>query len=158
MHQEHQQLINTFYSCFAKADAEGMVACYADDVEFEDPAFGPLQGDDAKNMWRMLIGRSNGQLKIEYNGVWADDKKGGANWIATYLFSKTGRTVVNKIEANFEFENGKIKKHIDHFDIWKWSRQALGASGLLLGWTPFLKNKIRGNALAQLKSFSSKQR
>ena len=156
MHPQHQQLINTFYDCFAKADAEGMVACYADDVEFEDPAFGPLHGNDAKNMWRMLIGRSNGQLKLTYNNVWADDKKGGANWIATYPFSKTGRTVVNEIEANFEFENGKIKKHIDRFDIWKWSRQALGTSGFLLGWTPFLKNKIRGNALAQLRNFSAK--
>jgi ketosteroid isomerase-like protein len=157
MHQQHQQLIETFYRSFSQADAESMVACYADDIDFEDPAFGPLHGNDAKNMWRMLVGRSNGQLNVVFTDVWADESKGGARWTATYPFSKTGRRVVNKIEASFEFENGKIKKHIDRFDFWKWSSQALGISGTLLGWTPFLKNKIRSNALAQLKSFSSKQ-
>jgi ketosteroid isomerase-like protein len=47
---DNKQLIEKFYQCFASADAEGMVNCYADDIEFKDPAFGLLKGNDAKNM------------------------------------------------------------------------------------------------------------
>lgn len=143
-------LIEKFYTAFAHADAEAMVSCYADDIAFEDPAFGPLKGDDAKNMWRMLV---NPGLSLIFSKVWADDNRGGAHWEATYTFSKTGRKVINKIDADFEFRDGKISKHTDHFNFWKWSAQALGTPGLLLGWTPFLRNKVRQQALERLRNF-----
>ena len=38
--------------------------------------------------------------------------------------------------------DGKIIKHTDIFDLWEWSKQALGVSGYLLGWSGFMKNKI----------------
>lgn len=143
-------LIEQFYTAFAKADAEGMVACYHKDIEFEDPAFGPLKGDDARNMWRMLV---NPGLKLEFSKVQADEHTGTAHWEAHYTFSKTGNKVLNKIDAAFEFKDGKIIKHKDHFDFWKWSRQALGMPGLLMGWSPFLKNKVRQQALERLHKF-----
>ncbi|MDB5894551.1 MAG: snoaL-like protein, partial [Rhodoferax sp.] len=34
-----------------------------------------------------------------------------------------------------------------------WSRQALGAPGMLLGWTPMLRNKVRAQAAANLRKF-----
>jgi ketosteroid isomerase-like protein len=143
-------LIEQFYTAFAKADAEGMVACYHKDIEFEDPAFGPLKGNDARNMWRMLV---NPGLKLEFSKVQADEHTGSAHWEAHYIFSKTGNKVLNKIDAAFEFKDGKIIKHKDHFDFWKWSRQALGMPGLLMGWSPFLKNKVRQQALSRLHKF-----
>jgi ketosteroid isomerase-like protein len=143
-------LIEKFYSAFAHADAEGMVSCYTDDINFEDPAFGILKGEDAKNMWRMLV---NPGLSLIFSKVWAGDNKGSAHWEATYTFSKTGRKVVNKIDAEFEFRDGKISKHTDHFSFWKWSAQALGTPGLLLGWTPFLRSKVRQQALERLHNF-----
>lgn len=143
-------LIEKFYSSFAHADAEGMISCYTEDITFEDPAFGILKGEDAKNMWRMLV---NPGLSLIFSKVWADDNKGSAHWEATYTFSKTGRKVVNKIDAEFEFKDGKISKHTDHFNFWKWSAQALGTSGILLGWTSFLRNKVRLQALERLRNF-----
>ncbi len=151
----HKELIEHFYTCFARADAEGMAACYADDVVFEDPAFGILKGETASNMWRMLV---NPGLKLTFNEVWAQGNKGGAHWEAAYTFSKTGRKVLNKIDASFEFSNGRISKHTDHFDFWKWAGQALGTPGKLLGWTPFLKNKVRMQALERLQQFERKNR
>ena len=144
-------LIETFYTAFAHADAEGMVRCYADDIVFEDPAFGRLQGEDAKNMWRMLV---NPGLSLIFNNVWTEGDTGGAHWEATYTFSKTGRRVVNKIDAGFVFREGLICRHRDHFDFWKWSAQALGTPGMLFGWTPFLKNKVRQQALERLRHFA----
>lgn len=149
----HTELIEKFYTSFANADAGGMISCYTDDIEFEDPAFGRLTGDQAKNMWLMLV---NPGLSLVFNKVWADENKGGAHWEATYTFSKTGRKVVNKIDAEFEFRDGLICKHTDHFNFWKWSSQALGMPGILLGWTPFLKNKVRQQALGRLEKFNNK--
>jgi hypothetical protein len=128
-----------------------MISCYHDEIQFEDPAFGLLKGEDAKKMWRVLMKRSNGQIKITFSDVQADEKKGNANWRAEYLFSQTGRNVVNVISARFEFRDGKIIKHTDTFNLWKWSRQALGLSGYLLGWTSFMQKKIRERSRKLLK-------
>lgn len=147
----NQELIEQFYTSFSKSDVAGMLSCYDDAIEFEDPAFGKLQGDQAKNMWRMLVKPG---LELTFRDVWIDGDNGGAHWEAKYVFSKTGRKVTNNIDATFEFRNGKIIKHKDVFDFWKWSRQALGLPGLLLGWSPFLRNKVRSQALTQLKKFS----
>ena len=151
---KNEELITKFYSSFAEGNADEMISCYNDAVEFSDPAFGLLKGEDAKNMWRMLIERSKGNLKIEFKNVSANDEKGSADWTAQYLFTKTGRNVYNMIHAEFEFHDGKIIRHRDNFDIWKWSKQALGIPGILFGWSSFMQNKIRQNALESLKQFT----
>jgi hypothetical protein len=81
------------------------------------------------------------------------EEYGSCNWIAMYTFSKTGRQVINDVRAHFKFYDGKIVEHMDDFDLWKWSRQALGTPGLLFGWTPFLQQKIRKNAKASLRKY-----
>ena len=145
----NKELITEFYSAFASHDHKRMVACYHDDIEFNDPAFGTLKGDQAKAMWRMLIERSEGKLKV----VFSDVTESSAHWEAFYLFSKTGRNVHNKIDARFEFKNGKIYRHYDHFNLWAWSRQALGVSGLLLGYTSFFKNKLQAQTRKLLNDY-----
>jgi ketosteroid isomerase-like protein len=153
---ENEQLIRQFYESFARHDAAKMIECYASDVEFFDPAFGSLKGADAKNMWRMLVERGGGTIRIDFSNVRADAAKGSADWTADYLFSKTGRQVFNEIHAEFEFRDGKIIRHADTFDIWKWSRQALGPVGFLFGWSSALQNKIRQNALKSLREYSER--
>ena len=147
------ELITKFYESFSNANAEGMTDCYHENIRFEDPAFGTLIGNDAKNMWRMLIERSKGEIKITFSDIKANDTKGTAKWIAEYNFSKTGRKVINHVSAEFEFQEGKIIKHIDHFDIWKWSMQAFGWKGYLLGWTSFMKNKIQKESNLLLRDY-----
>src|SRR5687767_11568265 len=112
-----------------------MAACYAPEATFDDPAFPGLKGDQPGAMWRMLTGRSK-DLEIQLVEHEADDERGSAHWLADYTFGQTGRKVHNDVKASFRFENGLIAEHKDSFDFWAWSRQALGAPGLLLGWTP----------------------
>jgi ketosteroid isomerase-like protein len=138
---DNKAIIEKFYTSFANADAAGMTSCYHDKIEFEDPGFGKLFGNDAKLMWQMLLSRSK-DLKVTFNNVEVNENKGSASWVADYVFAQTGRPVVNKISAQFEFADGKIIKHTDYFDLWKWTRQALGFKGYLLGWSSFMKNKI----------------
>jgi ketosteroid isomerase-like protein len=145
-------LLQRFYEAFDRRDAAAMGACYTDDVRFEDPAFGLLVGEQARGMWRMLCERGK-DLRVVASGIEADDMCGSAHWDATYTFSQTGRKVLNRIDAQFEFRDGLICAHRDRFDFWRWSRQALGAPGLLLGWTPLLQNKVRAQARANLDRY-----
>jgi ketosteroid isomerase-like protein len=148
----NEQLIEIFYLSFQKLDAEGMVGCYHADVEFSDPAFGKLQGAEAGAMWRMLCATAK-NFELAFSGVEADERTGKAHWEAQYDFSTTGRRVHNKIDAAFEFQDGKIIKHTDTFDFWNWSKQALGTTGTILGWTPLLRNKVQRQAREKLAKF-----
>lgn len=146
------ELIRRFYAAFALRDADAMAACYTDDVLFEDPAFGELRGEQARGMWRMLCAKAQ-DLRIEARDIHAGDEHGSAHWEAFYTFSQTGRPVHNRIDAAFRFRDGLICEHRDHFGFHRWSRQALGLPGLLLGWTPLLRNKVRAQARSNLARF-----
>ncbi len=128
------------------------MACYAPTVTFSDPVFPDLVGDQARGMWRMLCARGK-DLRIEFSEVRAGDHTGAAHWEAWYTFSASGRQVHNVIEASFTFAGGLIASHTDRFDLYRWSRQALGAKGVLLGWTPLVRHAIRGTAARSLQSF-----
>jgi ketosteroid isomerase-like protein len=151
----NEKLIEKFYSCFQARDYKGMAECYHHEVEFSDMVFPDLKGTKAKAMWQMLCQRA-ADLEITTNGIKADDKKGQAHWEAIYTFSKTGRKVHNKIDARFEFKDGKIIKHTDSFDLWRWSSMALGPKGLLLGWMPMVQSAIRKEANHNLDLFINK--
>lgn len=153
-----KQLIEQFYTAFANCDAETMVSCYHEDIVFHDPAFGELHGKHAGNMWRMLCAAQQGKqdFRIEYSDIRTDEQQGTAHWEAHYTFSQTGRKVFNKIDASFEFKDGKIIKHTDHFSLYKWASQAIGFKGSLLGWTSFFKNKLQQQTSKSLKRFEEK--
>jgi ketosteroid isomerase-like protein len=144
-------LIERFYSAFARLDGDAMAACYAPDAVFEDPAFGELHGDEPGAMWRMLTGRAT-DLEITLDEHTASGDTGRAHWLADYTF-QTGRKVHNDVQAKFRFENGLIADHRDSFSFYAWSRQALGPVGLVLGWTPLLHGATRKKARAQLDEF-----
>jgi ketosteroid isomerase-like protein len=150
---QNEATIYKFYTALANADSKSMCECYHPNVQFTDPAFGLLKGNDAHQMWKMLIKKSKGSIKIEFSDIKADQYIGSANWVATYNFSKTNRKVINKIEAQFQFKDDLIIKHTDHFDIWNWAKQALGIKGHLLGWTSFMQRKIQEQALSSLKHY-----
>lgn len=152
MSHANAELITRFYKAFQQLDAETMARCYAEDVQFSDPVFTDLRGAQAGDMWRMLCAKAQ-NFSLSFDGVTADEHSGRARWVATYTFSQTGNTVVNPIEASFRFRDGMISEHRDHFDLWKWARQALGAKGLLLGWAPFVQNAIRQQAGKGLAAF-----
>lgn len=154
MHQ-HQQLIETFYSAFAKKDFKTMAACYHSEVEFEDPAFGKLRGIEPSKMWEMLLTRSK-DLDLVFSNVMATEQRGSADWVATYTFTRTGNKVVNSIHAVFEFKDGKIVKHTDSFDLSKWFVSAFGWKGYLFSALPFLKSKFKQQAKQTLMNFISK--
>jgi ketosteroid isomerase-like protein len=152
-------LIRRLYAAFAALDAGAMAECYSSDARFDDEVFSLYGRDQVAAMWGMLCNatKANGRdvWRLEASGVSAADREGCAHWEAHYRFSSTGRMVHNRIEANFRFRDGEIFEHRDRFDFWAWSRQALGPTGLLLGWTPMLRNKVRAQAASKLALYQA---
>lgn len=150
-------IIETFYKAFNDLDAETMVDCYHDDIVFEDPAFGILKGNRAKNMWRMLCHSQKGKdFKITFSNVNSNENSGIAHWEAFYTFSKSNRKVHNKIEARFEFQDGKIIRHTDVFNLNNWAKQALGTFAYWYSFTLFFKKQLNEKSNKALTSFEKK--
>lgn len=139
---ENQELIAKFYKGFQQLNAEEMISCYHDKIEFDDPAFGRLKAEKAKAMWQMLCANAT-DLKIKYSNIHVNKNSGSARWEAWYTFGKTGRKVHNVIDAYFEMKDGKIIKHSDSFNLRRWAGQALGFKGYILGWTYFFKKNLQ---------------
>jgi limonene-1,2-epoxide hydrolase len=150
-------LIQQFYTAFQNKDYKSMQRAYHPEAVFHDPVFQNLSVEEVKAMWQMLV-TAGADLKIESSSVSADDQSGKCMWQAWYTFTTTGRKVHNVIYAKFEFKDGKIYRHNDHFDFWRWSKMALGTPGLLLGWTPLIRNKVRITARRRLEKFMKAER
>ena len=149
--------VERFYAAFARLDGAAMQACYAPDATFDDEVFSLKGQAQIGGMWRMLCAITKAKGMAHWKLVVSDITAHSAHWEAHYLFSATGRRVHNRIDAAFTFDgNSLITTHRDRFDFWTWSRQALGAPGLLLGWSPFLRNKVRAQAAASLQRFLGK--
>lgn len=154
--ERSRETIRRLYSAMDTHDGDAMAALYAPGARFEDPVFGPLTGEQAGDMWRMLTSRS-ADLRVELAEHSAEGDRGTARWIARYTFTPTGRPVTNDIRASFRFEDGLIVEHIDRFSFYRWARQALGPLGTLLGWAPPLRMALRRRALGDLERFSRKR-
>ena len=153
MTQNNTQLIENFYTGFSQGNAAAMTACYHNDIVFEDPAFGRLENGKPSKMWEMLMSRKKESTTLVFSNIEANETTGKANWTATYEYGDKNRKVINNVTANFKFKDGKIIEHIDTFDLWSWTKQALGFSGVLLGWSSFMRKKIQKTTNEQLNEY-----
>lgn len=151
------ELVEKFYTSFSKRDAKGMTECYHEEIVFQDPVFGTLKGERAVKMWEMLLSRGSESTTIVFENIKVTEENGSATWIAKYTYGENNRKVTNIVNANFKFKDGKIIEHIDYFDLWKWTKQAIGVVGYLVGWTPFMKSKIQKTTNQQLEDYIDKK-
>jgi ketosteroid isomerase-like protein len=149
----YEQRIVDFYAAFAARDAVKMAEQYHRDIAFTDPAFPMLRGDEATAMWAMLVSRAKDDFSVALISVEANAEGGHATWEAHYTFSQTGRKVHNIISASFAFREGRIVRHVDQFPFWRWSRQAFGATGVLIGWSLPFKALVRRRVKDALVGF-----
>lgn len=156
MTHPNTQRLTAFYEGFARRDPAPMRALYAPDAQFGDAAFPDLRGPAIGDMWAMLC-ETGKDLRIEFRDVTADAERGSVHWEAWYTFGGR-RPVHNVIEARFRFgPDGLVTEHRDSFDFWRWSKQALGLPGTLLGWSPLLQRAVQGSAGKTLASWRRRQ-
>jgi ketosteroid isomerase-like protein len=144
-------LLEAYYACFARRDYRGMAACLHPAVSFKDPVFN-LKGKGVAAMWHMLC-EGGRDMSLTASGIKAGEGEGEARWVADYTFSATGRKVRNVVDSRFRFKDAKIFSQRDSFNFWRWSGQALGWPGYLLGWMPRLQQNVQRRAGANLDKF-----
>ena len=149
-------VVARFYEAFARRDGEAMASCYSPDAHFSDPVFPDLRGEEPGAMWRMLTERGT-DLRVRLVSHTVNARSGSANWVADYTFTQTGRKVHNDVRAAFTLSDGLITHHRDEFSFSAWARQALGPTGLALGWTPLVRGKVRQQAAAGLRQFMARE-
>jgi len=149
---QNDEVITKFYQAFQKRDWKTMQTCYHPEAQFSDPVFPELNGQELKAMWHMLCANAK-NFSLEFSEIKTDNNQGTCRWAVRYTFSRSGRNVLNSIQARFTFQDGLIIRHHDYFDFWRWSRMALGFNGILLGWSTFLKSKVQTNARKSLMRF-----
>lgn len=149
-------LVNQFYQAFSAKDGKKMAQMYDDNAVFEDDVFGQLNAAEVKAMWPMLTARSK-DLVISWTDPIVQEDYISTHWTAQYSFGPEKRKVVNEIDALFLIRDGKIVQHNDHFNFHKWARQALGLTGIALGWTSYLRRKVRSQALKGLRNYMVEQ-
>lgn len=135
-------VLHRFHSALSRKDWATMATCYADDARFSDPIFPDLDAVEVRAMWMMLLS-SGTDLRFTFTVEQESATEGRCVCEAIYTFGKSGRPVHNIIHSSFELRDGLIFRQRDRFNFWRWSRQALGTTGWLLGWTPILRNKVR---------------
>lgn len=146
---EFMSTIEQFYSAFQERDWATMGACYHPEAHFSDPVFPDLDANGVKAMWKMLLS-SGPDLRIEFEVLEENATGGTVEWDAYYTFSASGRKVHNAVTSKFVFKAGTVIEQVDVFNFWRWSRQALGLKGTLLGWTPLMRNKVQRTAASRL--------
>lgn len=140
-----------FYDALGVQDWTTMGRLYAPQARFRDPVFVDLDADRTRAMWHMLLSRARDfscSATVE-----EDDRFARVIWVARYVFSATGRPVVNRVYTEMELGADRILRQVDRFNFWRWSRQAFGPLGWALGWTPMFRGKVRREAAANLAKF-----
>jgi ketosteroid isomerase-like protein len=146
-----------FYTAFAACDAEAMGALYAPAATFTDPAFGTLDAAEARAMWQMLLGRAQ-DLVVTWRVESETSTHARVHWEARYTFAATDRSVVNRIATDMTLAGGLIVRQVDHFDFWRWSRQALGLPGQPAVRSAFLRDEVRAQASAKPQRHAARRR
>lgn len=128
--EETREALVQFYDALARRDGETLSTMYSDTATFRDPVF-HLRGKQIGLMWIGLLRRAR-DFSVSYTIAQAGPGRGVVEWTARYLFGGQ-RPVVNVILSEIELEDGRIVSQTDRFDFRRWSAQALGTPGKLLG-------------------------
>jgi hypothetical protein len=158
-----RETLERYFAAFGNLDAATMQSCYAENARFEDPIFRLAGARQIGGMWRMLCSelrlRGIGQWKLEVEEIRTRGDQGRVRWRARYPFGSPERKVHNRVYSRFDFDDkGLIVRQRDAFSFWNWSRQAIGTSGLLFGWTPTLRARVQMKAGQQLARYMEKNR
>ena len=150
--------LQTFYHAFLALDARKMSACYAADARFADPLMRVEGRDGIGSMWQMLCDAivSNGRAdwRLLVGELQIEGERGHVHWEPKYRFGSDDQRVHNLIDSSFTFnEQGLIASQHDRYDLWRWSRQALGTRGTLLGWMPWFRARLRERAARHLEAW-----
>lgn len=149
----NEQLLTRLFDCLNAHDHQGMADCYHEQATFRDIAFSLAGQQQIHAMWEMICSdndQGKSDIVVEEKEISANDSTGRAVVVDEYTFRDTQRRVVNQINSEFEFRDGKIIKQLDRCDPVSWASQAIGGfRGFIAGHLAFIR---RWKAMTKLKA------
>lgn len=135
-----------YWNALGNRDGATMAACYAPHADFKDEVF-QLEGDAIGRMWKSLFS-PGADVRIQTHPLKQTGDVVTGTWEAWYQFQD--RDIHNVIHSTFLLQDGLIVSQRDRFNFWKWSSQALGWKGRLLGWTPLVRKAVQKQAMKRI--------
>lgn len=156
-------VVDRFFEAFSASDWQTMARCYHDKASFSDPVYPDLREERIVYMWHQLLsaaetsnlnsGRkkslSLNNLKLEYRVLFGDERKAQVLWTASYRYGN--RSVSNEVLSTLAIWDDKIVRQVDEYNFWRWSRQALGLTGLAFGTMPWYQRSVQRSAQSRLE-------
>ncbi len=156
-------VVGRFFEAFAASDWQTMARCYHDKASFSDPVYPDLREERIVYRWHQLLSaaetstlksgsknsHSLNNLKLEYRVLFGDERKAQVLWTASYLYQN--RSVSNEVLSTLAIWDDKIVRQVDEYNFWRWSRQALGLTGLAFGAMPWYQRSVQRSAQSRLE-------
>lgn len=154
----NKEVVEDFFRGFDDLDAERMISCLADDIVYNDPIYGILNGEDVRSLWKMRCKDLSGlSLEIiEFKEL--DHEYATCKWRSSF-FSKSAARQVDMVVTSFmKLRNGKIAEHSDAYKLSDWLAKAYGVTGVFLGWTGWMKKREQKKFHGLLEKFIENSR
>lgn len=138
------QIVKEFYKALSKGDYQKVNSLYHDDAKYRDEIF-DLRGKEINALWYTAT-RPEMNLIAHCKSLKVDGDRVTTDWNISYTIDTLNRKVELDETGVFQFQDGKIINHKDSYDFWSWCAQSLGFIGKALGWSQWLKNRVRNQA------------
>lgn len=114
--RENEKLLDDAYSAWCRKDVDALVACFSDDVEYEDMAMqAVMRGKTELTSFAHEVYKTMPDFHVKYTKRFATDTHGAGQWVITATWNGefegvdcTGKVVEFTGLSYYRFLNGKI--------------------------------------------------
>lgn len=154
----NQELVEKFYRCFEYLDGEGMVSCLAEDTIYNDPIYGIIKGEYAAGLWRMRC-KNLVDMKIDIiDFVELDHEYIKCKWNSTFFSRSSAKQISMTMTSFMKINDQKITEHSDAYRLSDWLAKAYGLTGILFGWSGWMKKREQSRYRTMLEKFVQNQK
>lgn len=148
----HIEVIKKFFTSLQEKKGDVLLSCYAPDAVFSDPLHGLLDAEMLFKKWHLFLEQAQ-ELELTYGPITVlDDEYFTSDWAMSYAKSPMGKKLKVKLKGK-SFFRLKDLQIIEHSDAYRFSTliaQTHGWKGYWLGWTGYMKRKVKLEALEEL--------
>jgi hypothetical protein len=147
--------IETYFDAFSKGDYRTMRSLCDPKITFNDPVYTSLQGKSVFALHHFMAERRICPT-ITIRSISEKGNRVKVKWTNEYEYATYKTHISIDVRSIFHFEHTSIISQTDQYNLWKWSKMALGFTGTYLGWTPMFRSTLRRSSQQSLATFIQK--
>lgn len=149
---DNYTIIESFFDALYHENSKLLNSFLTDDIVFEDPIMGRLEGDEVRYWWQLLCEKVQ-DFTLEYHKIEVKGDEVYAEWETSYTFYATQRKVRNQLKTQFIIKDGKIESQKDSISYQKWIKQVIGNKASFFIKGTVMQKGIQKQAKALLKAY-----